>query len=100
MRSRDTRLAVMFALRLTEDQAGVGDIDERREDGNANARTWSRSPTSVRIRSCHVIRSSTTATSAPRGLNGASRSLSMKRGRSTYGSAPRMARLNRSTCPV
>ena len=42
----------------------------------------------------------TTATSDPRGLNGASRSLSMNRGESTYGSAARMARLKRSTWPV
>ena len=60
-----------------------------------------RPPTNVRTRSMSwIIRSSTTATSAPRGLNGASRSLSMKRGASTYGNAARTARLNRSTCPV
>ena len=47
-----------------------------------------------------IMRSSTTATSAPRGVNGASRSLSMNRGRSTNGSAARIARLNRSTWPV
>ncbi len=42
------------------------------------------------------MRSSTTATSVPRGWNGASRWLSMYRGPSRYGSAARIARLYRS----
>ena len=103
MRSRDTRLAVMFATapdEKTRRALAMSTNDVR--IGTPTACTWSTcSPTSVRIRSMSwIIRSSTTATSAPRGLNGASRSLSMKRGRSTYASAPRIARLNRSTCPV
>ena len=47
-----------------------------------------------------IMRSSTTATSEPLGLNGANRSLSMNRGLFTYGSAARTAWLKRSMCPI
>ncbi len=58
-------------------------------------------PASPRTRSMSwIIRSSTTATSVPRGLKGARRCDSMKRGSSRYGSQARSAPLKRSTCPV
>ena len=85
MRSRDTRLAVMLATAPdVEGDARVGDVDERRQHRDAHGARDRATvpPTSVRTRSMSwIIRSSTTATSEPRGLNGASRSLSMNRGR-------------------
>ena len=103
IRSRETRLAVMFAtapeskvrraLAMSTNGVSTGTPTACTDDDLP--------PTSVSTRSMSwIMRSSTTATSAPRGLNGASRSLWMKRGASTKGSAARMARLNRSTCPV
>ena len=103
MRSRDTRLAVMFATAPASNVMRAFAMSTNGVNtGTPTAETDATPPpTNVRTRSMSwIIRSSTTATSEPRGLNGASRSLSMNRGASTNGSAARTARLNRSTCPV
>ena len=104
IRSRDTRLAVMFATAPESNARRAFAMSTNGvSTGTPTARTDRATcpPTSVSTRSMSwIIRSSTTATSDPRGLNGASRSLSMNRGASTYGSAARTARLNRSTWPV
>ena len=103
IRSRDTRLAVMFATAPASNVIRAFAMSTNGvSTGTPTADTCDTPPpTNVRTRSMSwIIRSSTTATSDPRGLNGASRSLSMNRGSSTYGSAARTARLNRSTWPV
>ena len=58
-------------------------------------------PTTVSTMSMSwIIRSSTTLTSVPRGLNCARRCVSMNMGRSKWGSAARKAGLKRSTWPI
>src|SRR5437762_970461 len=102
-RSREMRLEVMFATApevnvtraLAMSSVGVSTGTPTAEMSRAPA------PTSVSSRSMSwIMRSSTTATSDPRGLNGASLSLSMNRGCLTCGSAARTARLKRSMWPI
>ncbi|PYP79598.1 MAG: hypothetical protein DMD35_07695 [Gemmatimonadetes bacterium] len=86
IRSRDTRLAVMFAT------APVSNVRRALAMSTNGVRTGT--PTALTVAGCPptrvctrsmswIMRSSTTATSDPRGLNNARRSLSMKRGAST-----------------
>ena len=98
-RSREMRLDVMLATApesnvtraLAMSSIGVSTGTPTAEMSRASE------PTSVSSRSMSwIIKSSTTATSDPLGLNGASRSLSMNLGLLTCGSAARTARLNRS----
>ena len=102
-RSRDTRLAVMFATAPASNERRAFAMSTNGVSTGTPTADTDRTapPTNVRTRSMSwIIRSSTTATSEPRGLNGARRLLSMNRGDSTNGNAARTARLNRSTCPV
>ena len=89
-RSLDTRLAVMLATAplANFNRAFAMSTDDVNNGTPTAATSTTRSGMSVRIKSMSwIMRSSTTATSAPRGVNGASRSLSMNRGRSTSGRA-------------
>ncbi len=102
-RSRETRLAVMFATApLSKVRRAFAMSTSVVITGiPAAERSVTLDPTTVCTRSMSwIMRSSTTGTSAPRGLNGASRLISTKPGWSTYGSAARTARLNRSTWPI
>ena len=83
MRSRDTRLAVMLATAPASNVIRALAMSTNGVSTGTPTADTERTPppTNVRTRSMSwIIRSSTTATSEPRGLNGASRSLSMNRG--------------------